>query len=65
MNLIKDIQNLQDLSVGEHSLEEVIGLALDDHCEECGGSLVKEYVSDSVDYHCTWTCKLCGNTYSE
>ena len=64
MNLIKDIQNLQDLSVGEHPLQEVLKIATSsnsDTCTDCGGGLIHEY---DIRENETWTCIGCGNTWS-
>jgi hypothetical protein len=70
MNIDIQIKNLQDLSTGEHSLEEVVKLANEDMdlgvCPECKAKKVKEtYVSDPVDYHREFECLNCGFTASE
>jgi hypothetical protein len=75
MNLMKAIYDHQKLSVGEHSLEEVLslatsrerseGLTLVDKCPDCGGNIVQSYkMSSLADYDIEEVCFGCGNTWS-
>ena len=66
MILTKDFHNIQDLSVGEHSLEEVVELSSKgETCPDCGGNLTHSYrMSSPDDYDQEWVCLGCGNTWT-
>ena len=67
MSLIKDFENLQALSVGEHSLEEVAALSgLVEKCPECGTVLrVRNTQISENDFEVVAWCAGCGYTETE
>ena len=64
MSLIKDFNNLQELSVGEHSLEEVAALSgLVEKCPECGTVLRVRLLNEPGKPFCEIAeCMSCGYT---